>query len=115
MRKHNTISNYSLPAGRTRSIERLTECQSLPCEGRTHQFDARTVRGGSVRVRRSFGSLAMRYYPDLSYKSALRQLRNEIRVTRGLLQALKECGYHERQRMITPKQVKVIEDYLGKP
>ncbi|MBO5871949.1 MAG: DUF4248 domain-containing protein, partial [Bacteroidaceae bacterium] len=77
--------------------------------------DARTVRGGSVRVRGSFGSLAMRYYPDLSYKSALRQLRNEIRITRGLLPALQECGYHERQRMITSKQLKVIEEYLGKP
>ena len=66
-------------------------------------------------TRVSFGSLAIRYYPDLCYKSALRGLRNEIRITRGLLPALQECGYHERQRMITPKQVKVIEDYLGKP
>ena len=89
MRKHNTISNYSLPAGR--------------------------VRGGSVRVRGSFGSLAMRYYPDLSYKSALRQLRNEIRITRGLLPALQECGYHEHKRLLSPRQVKVIEEYLGKP
>jgi hypothetical protein len=86
MRKHNTISN-NFP----------------PCGG---------VRG---RVRGSFGSLAMRYYPDLSYKSALRQLRNEIRVTRGLLQALKECGYKERNRIITRNQMKVIEEFLGKP
>ncbi|MBO5964913.1 MAG: DUF4248 domain-containing protein [Bacteroidaceae bacterium] len=57
----------------------------------------------------------MRYYPDLSYKSALRQLRNEIRVTRGLLQALKECGYKERNRIITRNQMKVIEEFLGKP
>lgn len=67
------------------------------------------------RKREKFGALSMRYYPDLSYKSALRQLRNEIRVTRGLLQALKECGYQERNRIITRNQMKVIEEFLGKP
>ena len=60
-----------------------------------------------------FGDLAMLYYPDRSYKSAVRLFREEIRVTGRLLNALKREGYDERQRLLTRRQVKVIERFLG--
>ena len=62
-----------------------------------------------------FGKLAMQYYPDHSYKSAVRLFREEIRLTRGLLAALKAVGYKENKRKLTPRQVQVIEKFLGEP
>ena len=60
-----------------------------------------------------FGSLALRYYPDRGYKRAVRLFREEIKITGGLHQALTALGYHDRQRMLTPRQVRVIEEFLG--
>ena len=60
-----------------------------------------------------FGRLAMRYYPDRGYKRAVSLFREEIRITGGLHRALEELGYHDNQRMLTPRQVRVIEEYLG--
>lgn len=60
-----------------------------------------------------FGRLALRYYPDRGYKRAVALFREEIRITGGLQKALEELGYHENQRMLTPRQVRVIEVYLG--
>lgn len=60
-----------------------------------------------------FGRLAMLYYPDRSYKRAVRLFREELRVTGGLLKALKREGYDERQRLLTRRQVKVIEEFIG--
>ncbi len=65
------------------------------------------------RHRGHFGRLAMLYYPHLSYKRAVHLFRQEIRETRGLLDALKRVGYRENQRVLTPRQVQVIEDFLG--
>ena len=62
-----------------------------------------------------FGRLAMLYYPHLSYKRAVHLFRQELRLTRGLLDALKAVGYRENQRVLTPRQVQVIEEYLGEP
>lgn len=67
------------------------------------------------RLRNQFGNTAMRYYPGRSYKSALLAFRQEIRDTRGLLAALKDVGYRETQRKLSPRQMQVIEDYLGEP
>lgn len=61
------------------------------------------------------GKLAMQYYPDHSYKSAVHLFREEIRLTRGLLPALKAVGYKENKRKLTPRQVQVIEKFLGEP
>ena len=63
----------------------------------------------------TFGRLAMLYYPHLSYKRAVHLFRDELRLTRGLLDALKAVGYRENQRVLTPRQVSVIEEYLGEP
>ena len=38
--------NYSLPSGASEVFRRSTECASVPREGRTFQFDARTGWGG---------------------------------------------------------------------
>lgn len=65
------------------------------------------------RHRGHFGPLAMLYYPHLSYKRAVHLFRQEILLTRGLLDALKAVGYRENQRVLTPRQVQVIENFLG--
>ena len=62
-----------------------------------------------------FGRLAMLYYPHLSYKRAVHLFRQELRLTRGLFQALTDLGYKGNQRILTPRQVQVIEDFLGEP
>ena len=60
-----------------------------------------------------FGRLAMLYYPDRGYKRAVRLFRKEISITDGLLEALEAVGYHAKLRMLTARQVSVIEDFLG--
>lgn len=67
------------------------------------------------RIRNQFGNLAMRYYPGRAYKTAIRAFRQEIADTRGLLQALRDAGYKENQRRLSPRQMQIIEDYLGEP
>mgnify|MGYP003474939291 CR=1 FL=1 len=67
------------------------------------------------RSKYQFGNLAMRYYPDRGYKRAVHLFRQEIQLTRGLLEALQTIGYSEQQRILTPRQVQVIEEYLGEP
>ena len=57
----------------------------------------------------------MFYYPPLSYKRAVHLFRQELRLTRGLLGALKRVCYRENQRVLTPRQVQVIEEFLGEP
>ena len=62
-----------------------------------------------------FGRLAMLYYPDRGYKRAVHLFRQELRQTRGLLQALQDVGYRGNERILTSRQVQVIEEYLGEP
>ena len=60
-----------------------------------------------------FGLLAMLYYPDRGYKRAVSLFREELKLSRGLYAALKAIGYRDNQRILTPRQVRVIEEYLG--
>jgi hypothetical protein len=60
-----------------------------------------------------FGNLAMLYYPDRTYKCALRLFRREFELTKGLLPALEAVGYRQNQRILSPRMIKVIEEYLG--
>lgn len=62
-----------------------------------------------------FGRLAMLYYPDRGYKRAVHLFRQEIQLTRGLLPSLEKIGYKSNQRILTPRMVQVIEEYLGEP
>lgn len=65
------------------------------------------------RSRLQFGNVAMRYYKGKNYKTALKAFRQEIRDTRGLLQALTDLGYKDNQRLLNKRQLEVIEEYLG--
>ncbi|MBR5576782.1 MAG: DUF4248 domain-containing protein [Bacteroidaceae bacterium] len=67
------------------------------------------------RKKNQFGRLAMQYYPGRSYKAAVRAFRKEIELTRGLMSALADTGYSSSQRLLSPRQVSIIEDYLGEP
>lgn len=60
-----------------------------------------------------FGRLALLYYPDHGYKRAVHLFRQELRQTRGLLQALTDVGYKGNERILTPRMVQVIEEFLG--
>ena len=62
-----------------------------------------------------FGALAMAYYPDRDYDSALRLFRREMHDTRGLWNALQAMGYKENTKLLTRSQVKVIVKFLGEP
>ena len=62
---------------------------------------------------RVIGRLAQRYYPDRGYKRAVALFREELRLTGGLMEALVKVGYRDNQRMLTPRQVRVIEEFLG--
>ena len=67
------------------------------------------------RSKYQFGNLAMKYYRQRSHKRAVHLFRQELRETRGLLEALTDVGYHGNERILTPRQVQVIEDFLGEP
>ena len=62
-----------------------------------------------------FVDLAMMYYPDRDYDSALRLFRREMHETRGMWKAMLEVGYKEHTRVLTRAQVKVIVKYLAPP
>lgn len=57
----------------------------------------------------------MRYYPDCSYRVAVRRFRSEITETQALLEALTALGYEEHHRYLSPQEISVIEDHLGVP
>ena len=63
----------------------------------------------------SFGHLALLYYPNHAYRSAVRLFRQEIHLTRGLWQALERVGYNDKLRKLTARQILVIEKFLGEP
>ena len=76
----------------------------------------KTGAGGKCprsNLKYQFGNVAMRYYPDHGYKSAIRCFRREFELTPGLLPALEAVGYRQNQRILSPRMIKVIEDYLG--
>ena len=75
----------------------------------------KSTQGKSPPRRRQchFGRLAMLYYPDRGYKRAVHLFRQELRDTRGLYQALTNAGYHGNERILTPRQVQLIEEFLG--
>ena len=48
-----------------------------------------------------------------NYKTALKAFSQEIREPRGVYQALADLGYRGNERILTPRQVQVIEEFLG--
>ena len=63
----------------------------------------------------NFGDLAQLYYPDHNYDSALRHFREEMKLTRGLWDALTAVGYKPYCKVLTRGQVKTIVQFLGEP
>ena len=63
----------------------------------------------------SFGTLAQRYYPDKTYRTATRLFRRELEVTKGLLRDLKKAGYTPTSRLLTRTQVRIIEKFMNCP
>lgn len=56
----------------------------------------------------------MSYYPNRGYKRAVALFREELRLTGGLMDALVKVGYTKNSQVLTPRLVRVIEEYLGK-
>lgn len=66
---------------------------------------------------RAYGlqELAMRYFPYNTPKSASQQLKRWIHRSPSLMAALHEAGYTEGQRVLTPRQVRIIVAHLDPP
>ena len=59
--------------------------------------------------------LAQLYSPDITPASAWKKLKIWIGLYPGLNQQLSLLGYHQRQRIFTPSQVRAIVDAIGEP
>ncbi len=59
--------------------------------------------------------LAILYFPLISPEAATRQLQLWIERCSELNNELKNCNYIHRQRILTPKQVRLIVEYFGEP
>lgn len=57
--------------------------------------------------------LAMAYFPDCSKKTASRLFAREIHGNAELMAELETTGYRRSQKRLSPKQVGIIERYLG--
>lgn len=57
--------------------------------------------------------LAMVYFDGCSKKTASRLLAREIHSKADLMAELESTGYRRSQKRLTPKQVSIIEKYLG--
>ena len=62
-----------------------------------------------------FGQLAQLYYPDRGERSAIQLFREEMKLTRGLWDALTAVGYKPYCKVLTRGQVKTIVQFLGEP
>lgn len=62
-----------------------------------------------------YAELAQLYFPSVTKKSASVQLRRWIVRNRQLSASLQEAGFYPGQRIITPKQVALMIDFLGCP
>ena len=63
----------------------------------------------------SLTELALAYAPGLSEASARKRLREWLNFSPDLMKRLRAAGYRQRQRVPTPRQVKIIYDHLGEP
>lgn len=57
--------------------------------------------------------LAMAYFDGCSKKTASRLLAREIHGNAELMAELEATGYRRSQKRLSPKQVAIIEKYLG--
>lgn len=59
--------------------------------------------------------LAEMYAPGLTKKSAGKRLSQWIKLCRPLWEELIKTGYNPLQRILNPRQVELIFQYLGEP
>ena len=59
--------------------------------------------------------LAKMYAPRLTKKSAGKRLSQWIKLCRPLWEELIKTGYNPLQRILNPRQVELIFQYLGEP
>ena len=66
---------------------------------------------------KSYGvaELACMYFPEIGKKSASNQFRNWIIINKNLHEELVSAGLLQYQKILTPKQVSILIDYLGVP
>ena len=62
-----------------------------------------------------YGELALLYFTFSTKKSATNQLRRWIRRNQELRRNLALLGFTERQRILTPRQVEVVVQFVGEP
>ncbi|MDC7150654.1 DUF4248 domain-containing protein [Parabacteroides johnsonii] len=63
----------------------------------------------------SLKELGGMYFPNSSARSGSLQLKRWIVINTRLSTALRESGYVNGQRYLTPRQVGLIFEYLGEP
>lgn len=63
----------------------------------------------------SMKELSAMYFPHSSIRSAGVQLKRWFVYNKPLMQALNETGYYNGQKILTPKQVTLVFEYLGEP
>lgn len=63
----------------------------------------------------SMKELAGLYFPASSPRVATTQLRRWINRNNDLTEALAQTGLKKGQRLLTPRQVALILEYLGEP
>ena len=68
-------------------------------------------RAGSL----SFSQMAAAYAPELCDRAARRRLTSWLRINPQLMKRLQETGFKEKQRVLTPRQVEIIYEFLGEP
>lgn len=62
-----------------------------------------------------YGELAHLYFPNITKKSACTRFKSWISENEKLLNRLYEIGYQKKQRLLTPRQVKLIIEAFGEP
>jgi hypothetical protein len=66
---------------------------------------------------RSYGysELAQLYFPHITKKSASVQLRRWLILNKKLNASLEETGFVPGQKLLTPRQVALVLEFLGEP
>ena len=64
---------------------------------------------------RTIKELGQMYFPNSTSKSAASQLVRWLKYNKRLWTELTETGYYSGQRLLTPRQVSLVFQYLGEP
>jgi hypothetical protein len=75
-----------------------------------------TQEGEAFRIK-AYGlqELGMLYFPNSTPRAASSQLKKWINNNGKLLARMMEAGYYNGQKILTPKQVRIIVEHLDPP